>query len=188
MEKLIYLEDLLKHSILELYSAEEQILKVLPVMMEKASNPDLKVALGNHLDITILQKERLEEIISVLNEQNKPKENSLFSTSFVDSNSVTSFGTGGILKEAERIMAEADHAGMLDAVIIAAVQKTEHYEIAAYGTARAYAKELGLYFIEGQLEKTLREEYEADDLLTKIAENGMINQLRAIPALTENKI
>ena len=184
MEKLIYLEDLLKHSILELYSSEKQILKVLPVMMEKASNPDLKVAIGNHLDVTNLQKERLEKIITILKDQSKQDEQILFSVSVGSNDSVTSFGTEGILKEVEKIMVKADHAGILDAVIIAAAQKIEHYEIAAYGTARVYAKELGLHFIEGELEKTLREEYEADDLLTKICENGLINQLVAIPALS----
>jgi ferritin-like metal-binding protein YciE len=188
MEKLIYLEDLLKHSLLELFSAEEQMMKVLPFMMEKASNPELKVALGNHLEITFLQKERLEEMMSVLKEENSQKEGSLFSTVFGNNDSVTSFGTEGILKEAHKIMNASDHAGMMDAVIVAAAQKIEHYEIAAYGTARVYAKELGLAFIEGELEKTLREEYEADDTLTKIAENGLINQLLAIPALTANEI
>lgn len=174
MKKIIDLEDLLKHEILDLYSAEEQIIDGLPKMIEKASDPQLKSALSTHLEVTRRHKERLEGIKNSFIELNKETDNGFFSNLFGGSNSVSSKGTEGLIKEAEKMLDEEMTPEAKDAAIIAAAQKIEHYEIAGYGTARAYAVELNLDDIAVQLEETLDEEYEADDLLTDLAV-GQVN-------------
>lgn len=170
MEKIIDLKDLLKHEILDLYSAEEQIIEGLPKMIDKASDAELKEALNNHLQVTMTHKERLDEIKKVLLDEDTTKEdNGFFSNLFGGANSVTCKGTEGLIKEAEKMMGEDMTAEVMDAAIIAAAQKIEHYEISGYGTARAYAQELGLDYVASLLMQTLNEEYEADDSLTELA-------------------
>lgn len=174
MKKIIDLEDLLKHEILDLYSAEEQIIDSLPKMIDKAADPQLKSALSTHLVVTQRHKDRLESIKNSFLESNKETDNGFFSNLFGGSNSVKCKGTEGLIKEAEKMMGEDMTPEVRDAAIIAAAQKIEHYEIAGYGTARAYAIELNLDDIAAQLEETLDEEYEADDLLTDLAV-GQVN-------------
>lgn len=174
MEKIIDLKDLLKHEILDLYSAEEQIIEGLPKMIEKANDPKLKEALSSHLEVTKTQKERLENIKKILMEKNDEADNGFFTNLFGGTNSVKCKGTEGLIKEAEKMMGEKMTPEAMDAAIIGAAQKIEHYEIAGYGTARAYAVELKLDYVAAQLEETLDEEYEADDLLTDIAV-GQVN-------------
>ncbi len=170
MEKIIDLKDLLKHEILDLYSAEEQIIEGLPKMIEKANDPQLKDALSNHLNVTRLQKDRLDQIKQMLiDEEENQEDNGFFSNLFGGSNSVKCKGTEGLINEAEKMMGEDMTPEAMDAAIIGAAQKIEHYEIAGYGTARAYANELDLDFVASQLEQTLNEEYEADDALTELA-------------------
>ena len=174
MEKIIDLKDLLKHEILDLYSAEEQIIEGLPKMIEKANDPKLKEALSSHFEVTKTQKERLENIKKILMEKNDEADNGFFTNLFGGTNSVKCKGTEGLIKEAEKMMGEKMTPEAMDAAIIGAAQKIEHYEIAGYGTARAYAVELKLDYVAAQLEETLDEEYEADDLLTDIAV-GQVN-------------
>ena len=174
MKKIIDLEDLLKHEILDLYSAEEQIIDGLPKMIDKASDPQLKSALSAHLEVTKGHKERLESIKNSFIDSNNEADNGFFSNLFGGTTSVKSRGIEGLIKEAEKLMGEDMTPETMDAAIIAAVQKIEHYEIAGYGTARAYAIELNLDYIATQLEETLDEEYEADDLLTDLAV-GQVN-------------
>lgn len=175
MDKIIDLKDLLKHEILDLYSTEEQIINGLPKMIEKAKDLELKEALSNHLEVTKGQKERLDIIRNTLMEGMEDEEdNGFFSNLFGGTNSVTSRGTEGLIKEAEKIMGEDMTPEAMDAAIIAAAQKIEHYEIAGYGTARAYAAELNLDEVAMKLEQTLDEEYEADDILTDLAV-GQVN-------------
>ncbi len=175
MAKIIDLRDLLKHEILDLYSAEEQIIEGLPKMIEKANDAELKDALSNHLQVTMAQKARLDDIKKVLmdedvNEENGSSgDNGFFSNLFGGTNTVTCKGTEGLIKEAEKMMGEDMTPEVMDAAIIASAQKIEHYEIAGYGTARAYAEELGLEHISSLLMQTLNEEYEADDSLTELA-------------------
>ncbi len=169
MEKIIDLKDLLKHEILDLYSAEEQIIEGLPKMIEKANDPQLKEALSTHLEATKRQKDRLENIKATLIEGNREEDNGFFTNLFGGTNSVKCKGTEGLIKEAEKLMGEEMTPEAMDAAIIGAAQKIEHYEIAGYGTARAYAVELNLDYVAMQLEETLDEEYEADDLLTDLA-------------------
>lgn len=170
MEKIIDLRDLLVHEILDLYSAEEQIIEALPNMIEKASNMELKEALSTHLEVTRRQKDRLDKIKKVMTGENGTEnDESFFATIFGDNASHKCKGTEGLIKEADKMLEDNMSPATRDAAIIGAAQKVEHYEIAGYGTAKAYAIELNLEFVADELEKTLAEEYDADDLLTKLA-------------------
>lgn len=175
MEKLIDLRDLLVHEIMDLYSAEQQIIDGLPAMIGKATNPELKDALDTHLQITMRQKERLDKLITVMTgEKSGEKNDGFFTNLFKDSSGHKCKGTEGLIKEAEKMMSMKMTPETMDAAIIGAAQKIEHYEIAGYGTARAYAFELKLEYVANELGKTLDEEYDADDLLTNLAV-GKIN-------------
>lgn len=168
MKKIIDLKDLLKYEILDLFSAEEQIIAGLPDMIEQANDPKLKETLSNHLEVTKVHKDRLVKIKETLM-SDKGESNGFFSSLFGGSNTVTSKGIEGLLKEAKKMMSEDMTHEAMDAAIIGAAQKIEHYEIAGYGTVRAYVSELNLDFVRTEIEKTLQEEYDADDSLTKLA-------------------
>ena len=173
MAQMIDLKDLLKHEILDLYSAEEQIIDALPKMIEKAANAELKKALRDHLKVTGEQKSRLDEIKGLMGEEQagdgSEKKKGFFSKLFGGSGGEKCKGTEGLIKEGEKMMGEDMTAEVMDAAIIGAAQKIEHYEISGYGTAVAYARELGLSNVAGLLQQTLDEEYAADDSLTKLA-------------------
>lgn len=149
------LEDLLLHDLKDLYNAENQMLKSLPRMAKKASAPELRKALETHLKVTQGQVKRLEKVFEALDEKPKGK---------------TCLGMKGLVEEAREIMSEDAGDDVLDAAIIAAAQKAEHYEIAAYGTARTYAEMLGNEEAARLLQQTLDEEGEADKRLTALAE------------------
>ncbi|MEO6330793.1 MAG: ferritin-like domain-containing protein [Ginsengibacter sp.] len=174
MESMINLKDLLTHEILDLYSAEKQIIEALPEMIENAYSVQLKNALLDHLEVTKTHKERLEKVYEKLTE-NKEEAESLtedkgfFSRLFGGVTEPKCKGTEGLIKEGKKIMDEDMTSEVRDAAIIAATQKIEHYEISGYGTALAYARQLSLEFVATLLEETLNEEYEADDLLTELA-------------------
>lgn len=164
---MLNLRDLLQHEIEDLYSAEEQIIDALPKMVESANNPALKQALNKHLEVTKQQKKRLEEIKKILEKDGSSKEESGFLQRIFGGSKCK--GTEGLIKEGEHVMKQDMDTQVKDAAIIASAQKIEHYEISGYGTARAYAMQLGLSEIEELLTKTLDEEYEADDSLTELA-------------------
>lgn len=168
MAQMVNLRDLLQHEIDDLYSAEEQIIDALPKMVEKATEPQLKKALNEHLQVTKRQKERLDKVKQVL-EKNSQEEKSEpgFLEKFFGGSKCK--GTEGLIKEGEKLMGENMDSKVRDAAIIAAAQKIEHYEISGYGTARAYAMQLGLSEVEQLLTETLNEEYQADDDLTALA-------------------
>ena len=168
MSTLINLEDLLKHEIMDLYSAEEQIIEALPKMIENANNGELKNALSNHLKVTKTQKSRLDQVKKLLGTPDEDgEEKGFFSRLF--SGSEKCKGTEGLIEEGEKMMGEDMSPEVMDAAIIASAQKIEHYEIASYGTARAFARELNLPKVVALLEETLNEEYNSDDLLTSLA-------------------
>ena len=174
MENMNQLKDLLKHEIQDLYSAEEQIIEALPAMIEKAKDSRLKKSLRDHLQVTELQKKRLDEVLLRLEgpeaeTKNSNKKTGFFASLFGGSGKQVCKAMEGLITEGEKIMAEDMTADVMDAAIIAAAQKIEHYEIASYGTVRAYAEELNLDEVEKLLKQTLDEEYEADDLLTNLA-------------------
>jgi ferritin-like metal-binding protein YciE len=175
MENMNQLRDLLKHEIKDLYSAEQQIIEALPKMIENANNNQLKKALQQHLQITKKQKDRLDEVMEHLGEESEDN-GGIFG---IFKGGDKCLAMEGIIKEGQKLMKEEMSPEVSDAAIIAAAQKVEHYEISSYGTARAYARELNLPQVEDLLRKTLDEEYEADDLLTELAESR-VNE-KAIP-------
>lgn len=184
MEKLRGLKDLLLHEIQDLYSAEEQIIEAMPLMIEKAKDEKLVRALKEHLKITEQQKVRLDEVKQLMMSETasegaeEAKSNGFFGNLFggsSDSKQVCR-GMQGLIEEGQKVMAEEMAPKVLDAAIIACAQKIEHYEICGYGTARAYARELELGEVAEKLEETLDEEYEADDLLTDLAVGGLNEQ------------
>jgi len=177
MEKLQDLRALLVHEVMDVYSAEEQIIEALPMMIESATNPKLKKALQDHLKVTRTQKQRLDKVQQLLKvgEEKKGtgKKGGLFG---LFGGGQKCKGTAGIIAEGNSIMKEDIDPEVLDAAIIASCQKIEHYEICSYGTLKAYAQELGLSPVVKLLDETLEEEYQADFLLTELAVFGGVNQ------------
>jgi len=167
MENMNQLRDLLKHEIRDLYSAEEQIIEALPKMIEKANNADLKKTLQRHLQVTEKQKGRLDDVLEALNEEKEEGEGILG----LFKGDEKCLAMEGLISEGEKLMKEDMSPEVADAAIIASAQKIEHYEISSYGTARAYAQKLNLGEVEDLLKETLDEEYEADKLLTGLAES-----------------
>jgi ferritin-like metal-binding protein YciE len=154
--KLNTLQDLFHHELKDIYSAETQLLKALPKMAEAATNEDLKAAFEEHLEQTKLQVARLEEIAEaceckLTGHKCKAME-------------------GLILEGGELISEDADDH-VRDAALIGAAQRVEHYEIAAYGTARALATCLGHDEAAELLGETLEEERDTDEKLTDLAES-----------------
>jgi ferritin-like metal-binding protein YciE len=150
------LKDLYVEQLRDLYSAENQILKALPMMAEKASNPELRAAFEEHERVTHDQVKRLETIFDGLGE--KPSGHHCK-------------GMEGLLKEGQEMIKEKGDPDALDAGLIAAAQRVEHYEIAGYGTVRTYAELLGKGEHVSLLERTLQEEEETDERLTELAES-----------------
>jgi len=148
------LKDLFQEELKDLYSAESQILKAMPKLIRAARSRELRDALQNHLRETEQQKQRLERIFTDLGLPAKSK---------------TCEGMKGILVEGDSMVEEAGEK-VIDACIIAAAQKVEHYEWASYGTVRTYADMLGHEEAVELLQETLDEEQAADETLTKLAE------------------
>jgi ferritin-like metal-binding protein YciE len=153
--KLNTLKQLYMEELRDLHSAENQLLKALPKMAKGASSEELKLAFKNHLDLTKVHVERLEEIFERLNETPKGK---------------TCQAMKGLVEEGSEILGEDGEESVRDAGIIAAAQKVEHYEIASYGTVRTFAQLLGEDEAAELLQETLDEEGEADKLLTQLAQ------------------
>lgn len=153
--KLDSLKSLYVHELNDLYDAESQLIKVLPKMAKAASSKDLRQAFEEHLHQTKEHVERLERVFTFL--KAKPK-------------ATNCKAMKGILEEGDdMIKAEGDPA-VKDAGLIAAAQRVEHYEMAGYGCARAYAESLGEEKSAELLQKTLDEERETDENLTELAE------------------
>jgi ferritin-like metal-binding protein YciE len=154
-EKQSDLHELLVAQLEDILWAESQLLKAIPKMATAAKSPVLKKALKDHLDETKGQVKRLDAIFSKLGL--KPK-------------AVKCEAMAGLLKEGDEIVEEFGKTSACDAAIIAAAQKVEHYEIATYGTLRAFAFTLGLQEVVKLLTETIEEEGMADRKLTGIAE------------------
>lgn len=150
------LNELLAEELKDIYSAEKQLLRALPKMAKKASSQELKTALQEHLEVTQRQVERLEDVFESLGKPAKAK---------------TCKAMQGLIEEATEIMEEDANDAVLDAGIIAAAQKVEHYEIASYGTVRTWARLCGEEEAASLLQETLDEEGEADKRLTQLAES-----------------
>jgi len=154
------LRDLYIDQLKDLYSAETQLVKALPKMAKAASNQDLRSAIEEHLEETKNQVQRLETIFQELDESPKGKKCK---------------GMEGLIEEGAETIGEDGEPSVIDAGIIAAAQRVEHYEIAAYGCARTFAGRLGLDDQVNLLQETLDEEANADKKLTDLAES-MINE------------
>ena len=150
------LKELLEEELKDIYSAEKQLLKALPKMAKKATSPELRSALQEHLQVTEGQVERLEQVFAALGKPAKAK---------------TCKAMQGLLEEGKEIMEEDAEDAVMDAGIIAAAQKVEHYEIASYGTVRTWARACGEQEVADLLQETLDEEGEADQRLTALAES-----------------
>jgi len=152
-------EQLLHHQIADLMSAETQLIEALPEMATAATSKDLKKAFNDHLKETKNQLKRLEQIQQELKNSDK----------------TTCKAMKGLIAEGSEALKDVEPGHVLDAALIGAAQRVEHYEIAAYGTAKCHAQMCGLTKIVALLEETLQEEGNADKLLTKIA-TSHVNQ------------
>ncbi len=153
--KLATLEDVFVEQIADLYNAEQQLVQALPKMAQAAHSDELRKAFQDHLEETQGHVRRLEEVKSHI-AQTVPAE--------------TCEAMQGLIREGEEIIRAQGDGAAIDAALIAAAQRVEHYEIAAYGTARTYAEMLGNRSVARLLDETLREEKETDRKLTMLAE------------------
>lgn len=176
MENMQDLNALLRHEIEDLISAEDQLLEGMPMMIEAARNSQLKAALREHLRVTRTQRKRLDKVQKLLGAANKAdngESQGLFNKLFGSVTKHECKGMKGIIEEGNKVLSADMSAAVKDAAIIASAQKQEHYEICGYGTARAFARELNMTEIANLLEETLNEEYQADRLLTQMAESDI---------------
>jgi ferritin-like metal-binding protein YciE len=150
------LEQLYISELRDLYSAENQLLKALPKMAKGASSSELKDAFEKHLEQTTGHVARLEQLFEQLDESPKGK---------------TCHGMKGLIQEGSEILKEDGEDWVLDAGIIVAAQKVEHYEIASYGSVRTFANLLGKDEAARLLQSTLDEEFETNEILNRLAEN-----------------
>jgi ferritin-like metal-binding protein YciE len=148
------MQDLLVQEMQDLYDAEKQLVKALPKMVKAASNEALSQAFGNHLEQTKGHVERMERAFGMLKQ--KPKSKSCAAMK-------------GLITEAQERMETSEDGALADSAMICAAQKVEHYEIAGYGTLKAWAEELGLDDVAALLQETLDEEKQADQKLSDIA-------------------
>ncbi len=152
------LKDLLVEELKDLYSAEKQIIKGLEKMSKAANHPELKEAFKRHQVMTEKQVERLERVCADLDVSPRGKK---------------CVGMEGLIEEAKDLISEKPDPDVLDAGLIAAAQHIEHYEMAGYGCARTYARQLGYTEQADLLQTTLDEEGNTDKLLTEIAERSI---------------
>ena len=150
------LKELLVEELKDIYSAEKQIVKALPKIVRGVKSPELKTAIQEHLEVTKGQVARLEEVFSQLEEKPKAKHCK---------------GMEGLLAEGADTLDEEAAGTLRDLQLIGAAQRVEHYEVAAYGTAKAIAEKLDLSEVADLLNQTLEEEAEADRKLSDVAES-----------------
>lgn len=155
--KLDSLNKLYIEQLKDIYSAENQLVEALPKMAKAATSSDLQQAFKEHLEETKGHVKRIEQIFETLEySPNGPKCKAM----------------EGLIEEGEELIQEDDaDPDVLDAGLIAAAQRVEHYEIAAYGTVHTYAEQLGYDDAAELLQETLDEEYDADDKLSELAVN-----------------
>jgi ferritin-like metal-binding protein YciE len=157
--QLTELRELYVEELKDLYSAETQIIKALPKMIQATSSPELKASFEQHLDQTKVHVERLDEIFETLDEKPTGK---------------VCNGMKGVLAEGSEMIEEDATPEVKDAGLISAAQRVEHYEMAGYGSVVAYAKLLGEEDAMNLLHETYNEEKETDHKLSKLA-NSVIN-------------
>ena len=155
------LDDLFVHTLQDIYYAENQIVKTLPTMIEKASNSELKAAFQQHLTETQAQVTKLEQVFQMHGQPVK---------------GVTCQAMDGIIAESKEIMSDCDDSDVRDAAMISSAQAVEHYEITRYGSLIAYAEELGRKDCAGLMRPLLDEAKAMDQKLTRIAESRVNQQ------------
>ena len=148
------LKELYVDELKDLYSAESQLVKALPKLAKAAASEELRAGFEEHLEQTKGHVQRLEQIFEMLDESPKGKKCK---------------GMEGLVEEGSEIMGEDFEDALLDAALIGAAQRVEHYEIAAYGTVRAFAEELGESEHASLLAETLEEEKKTDEKLSELA-------------------
>jgi ferritin-like metal-binding protein YciE len=158
------LQDLLIDELKDLYSAEKQIVRALPRIIKAVSATEVQDGLSKHLEETENQVTRLEQIGEIIGKTLRGK---------------TCVGMKGVLEEGSEILEETDKGPVRDAALISACQRVEHYEIAGYGSARDFAKLLGLSDIAALLDETLAEEKNADKTLTSASKQVNLEAKRA---------
>ncbi|PRD41283.1 hypothetical protein C5748_22555 [Phyllobacterium phragmitis] len=152
------MDDLFVHTMRDIYYAEKQITKALPEMMEKTTNPELKMGFQKHLGETENHVARLEEAFELYG---------------IEAKGVNCPAIDGIIEETNEIAGEVDDPTVMDAALIAAAQAVEHYEITRYGTLIAWANELGRSDCAALFQQNLAEEKATDQKLTALAEDNV---------------
>ena len=157
------MQELATQKLQMIYDAENQALKAYPQMMSAVSSPQLRQAFQQHMQETQQQVQRLEQ---------------LFQQMGTSPSSKPCISMQGLLQEGQQIIQQGGSPEVLDAAILASAQAIEHHEIAAYGTARTMAQQLGMHDAARVLEQTLEEEKKTDKLLTRIAEQNVNQQAK----------
>jgi ferritin-like metal-binding protein YciE len=155
------LESCLQDQLKDIYNAEAQLTKALPRMAKAASDPQLQEAFEMHLEETRAQIERLDQVGAALGFTLKGKKCK---------------GMEGLIEEGKEVTEEDGEGAVIDCALIAAAQKVEHYEISAYGSARALAEQLGHTDVVELLQQTLEEESATDEKLTQISQQSVLPQ------------
>ena len=150
------MNDLFVHTLRDIYYAEKQIVKALPDMIDKATNPELKQGFQSHLRQTENHVKRLEQVFQIIGQ---------------NAQGVDCPAIDGVIKEANEVAGEVEQKKVLDAALVAAAQAVEHYEMTRYGTLIAWANELGKRDCVPLLQQTLDEEKATDKKLTEMAES-----------------
>ena len=168
------LRDLYINELKDIYNAENQLVKALPKLARAAASDELRQGFEEHLEQTKGHVERLEQIFQMLDESPKGKKCK---------------GMEGLIEEGSEATQEGYEGSLLDSALIGAAQRVEHYEIAAYGTARSFAELLGENDQVSLLEETLQEEKETDEKLTELAKriNSEANEGAAEPKAPQSK-
>jgi len=161
------MEDRFLHTLQDVYYAENQIVKALPKMIDKATNRQLSADLRSHLKETEGQVKRLEQVFAKLGK---------------DPKGVDCPAIDGLIKEADEVAGEVDDSKVLDAAILGSAQAVEHYEMSRYGTLIAWAKEIGHDGVVSLLNANLKEEKAADKKLTALAERKVNRRATGKPA------
>jgi ferritin-like metal-binding protein YciE len=171
MSDISMLREALLEEVKDLYNAERQLTKALPKLAKHATNPKLREALTAHLRETENQVDRLAQVFRLLDEKPKGK---------------LCEGMQGIIEEGNAMLEEVEEGAVMDACIVAAGQKSEHYEMASYGTCIAWAEALDLVDVANLLQETLAEEKAADQKLSAIAEAG-VNEAATVGSDTDDE-
>ncbi len=160
--KMEELQDLFNDELKDVYDAEHQIIKALPKMVKAATSPDLKAGFEAHLKQSEVHIERLEQVFEKLGKKPTKK---------------TCKAMKGIIEEGEEVVKEKADPDVKDAALIAAAQRVEHYEMAAYGCLRTWAGLLGMKDVKKLLQTTLDEEGDTDKKLTGLSEKINVDAL-----------